>query len=84
MDYETQRQASKESFEFAQLETWLSKRIRDLSVETLASKAFTCTACGEVEGEYIVDYNGHSFRFDTATTYAFLEFILSKQPTPVQ
>lgn len=83
MDYETQRQTSQESPEFTQLDSWLAKQIRDLSVEALASKTFTCTACGEVEGEYIVDYNGKSFRFDTATTYAFLEFIVSKQPTVV-
>ena len=83
MDFSTQRQASLDSPIFGQLEQWLAKRIRDLSVEALASSAFTCTACGEVAGEYLVDYEGKTFRFDTATTYAFLEFILSKQPTAV-
>lgn len=83
MDYEAQRQASLDSPTFAQLDTWLTKRIRELSVDALAAKAFTCTACGEVEGDYLVDYDGKTFRFDTATTYAFLEFILAKQPTPV-
>ena len=83
MDYKTQRQASLESPVFSQLEHWLAKRIRELSVDALASKAFTCTACGEVEGEYLVDYEGTTFRFNTATTYAFLEFILAKQPTAV-
>ncbi|EKV01297.1 hypothetical protein Lepto7375DRAFT_3459 [Leptolyngbya sp. PCC 7375] len=84
MDYAAQRQASLESPVFRQLDQWLTKRIRDLSVDALASKAFTCTACGEVEGEYIVDYEGKTYRFDTATTYAFLEFILAKQPTTVK
>ena len=83
MDFATQRQTSLESPVFSQLEQWLAKRIRELSVEALASGAFTCTACGEVAGEYLVDYTGKTFRFDTATTYAFLEFILSKQPTTV-
>ena len=83
MDYATQRQTSQASPEFDQLQSWLAKRIRDLSVDALASKAFTCTACGEVDGEYIVDYDGKSFRFDTATTYAFLEFIVSKHPAVV-
>ncbi len=83
MAYEAQRQTSLESSEFTQLESWLAKRIRELSVDALASKAFTCTACGEVDGEYLVDYEGKTFRFDTATTYAFLEFILAKQPTAV-
>lgn len=83
MDYEAQRQASLDSPTFAQLDIWLTKRIRELSIDALASKAFTCTACGEVEGEYLVDYEGKTFRFDTATTYAFLEFILAKQPTAV-
>ncbi|MGD1857014.1 MAG: hypothetical protein ACFB2W_22500 [Leptolyngbyaceae cyanobacterium] len=83
MDYATQRQQSLESPVFSQLETWLTKQIRDLSVDALASKTFTCTACGEVEGEYLVDYDGTTYRFNTATTYAFLEFILAKQPTAV-
>ncbi|MEA5462848.1 hypothetical protein [Leptothoe sp. PORK10 BA2] len=83
MNYEAQRQASLESPTFSQLNAWLTKRIRELSVETLASQAFTCTACGEVSGEYLVDYEGQTYRFDTATTYAFLEFILAKQPTAV-
>lgn len=81
MTYETQRQASLESPAFSQLNTWLTQRIRELSIDTLASHAFTCTACGEVAGEYVVDYEGKTYRFDTATTYAFLEFILAKQPT---
>ena len=83
MAYEAQRQASQQSPEFAQIESWLTKRIRELSIDALTSRAFICTACGEVDGEYIVDYRGKSFRFDTATTYAFLEFILSTQPTAV-
>ena len=83
MDFEAQRQGSLEAPVFNQLEKWLAKRIRELSVDALASKAFTCTACGEVEGEYLVDYEGTTFRFDTATTYAFLEYILAKQPTAV-
>lgn len=83
MAYEEQRQASLESPTFSQLNTWLAKRIRDLSVDALASQAFTCTACGEVAGEYLVDYEGKTYRFDTATTYAFLEFILAQQPTAV-
>lgn len=80
MDYAAQRQASLDSPTFGQLDRWLTKRIRELSVDTLASQAFTCTACGEVAGEYLVDYEGKTYRFDTATTYAFLEFILAKQP----
>ncbi|MEM9265979.1 MAG: hypothetical protein AAGA46_10695 [Cyanobacteria bacterium P01_F01_bin.13] len=83
MDYEAQRQASLESPTFSQLESWLTKRIRELSVDALAAQTFTCTACGEVAGEYVVDYEGKTFRFDTATTYAFLEFILAKQPITV-
>ncbi len=83
MDFEAQRQGSLEAPVFNQLEKWLAKRIRELSVDPLASKTFTCTACGEAEGEYLVDYEGTTFRFDTATTYAFLEYILAKQPTAV-
>ena len=83
MDYAAQRQASLDSPVFSQLDTWLTKRIRELSVDALASQAFTCTACGEVAGEYLVDYEGKTYRFATATTYAFLDFILAKQPMSV-
>ena len=83
MAYEAQRQASLESSTFNHLNTWLAKRIREISVDALASRAFTCTACGEVAGEYLIDHAGQTYRFDTATTYAFLEFILAKQPTAV-
>lgn len=84
MDYAAQRQASLESPVFSQLDQWLVKRIRELSVDALASQAFTCTACGEVAGEYVVNYEGKTYRFDTATTYSFLEFIVAQHPTAVR
>ncbi|MBD2461436.1 hypothetical protein H6G89_10285 [Oscillatoria sp. FACHB-1407] len=56
-------------------ETWLREQILQLSVDTLKSKAVTCTACGEVLGAYIIDYQGHQSRYSPAEAYAFLKFI---------
>lgn len=75
-----QRQASVESAMFGEFDAWIKERIRQLSVSSVANGVFTCTACGEVAGDYIVDYKGETFRFDTITTYAFLQFILEKVP----
>ena len=83
MKFEEQRQASLASPIVEQLDNWLARLIRELSVDALASGTFTCTACGEVAGDYIVDYEGKTYRFDTVTTYAFLEFVLAKQPMVV-
>lgn len=59
----------------AEFETWLKAQILKLSVDTLKSEAFTCTACGEVLGTYIIDYKGERFRYSMPRTYAFLKFI---------
>lgn len=57
-------------------ESWLEEQIRQLSVEALKTNTLTCTACGEVEGSYIVEYDGQSFRLPGEEAYAFLSFIL--------
>jgi hypothetical protein len=54
---------------------WLKAQILQLSVDTLKSNAVTCTACGEILGTYIIDYNGDRFRLPLEQTYAFLKFI---------
>lgn len=56
---------------------WLKAQILQLSVDTL-SKAVTCTACGEVLGTYIIDYQGERFRCTPEEAYAFLKFIAEK------
>ncbi|OLP17305.1 hypothetical protein BST81_15965 [Leptolyngbya sp. 'hensonii'] len=56
-------------------EVWLKEQIQQLSVDTLKSRAVTCTACGEVVGTYIVEYQGHRSRYSPAETYALLKFI---------
>ncbi|MEO0456658.1 MAG: hypothetical protein AAF152_08750 [Cyanobacteria bacterium P01_A01_bin.114] len=73
-----QRRASVESVVFGQFDQWIVNRIRKLSVDTIASGTFTCTACGEIEGDYIVVYQGETFRFDAITTYAFLQFLMEQ------
>ncbi|MEL6135792.1 MAG: hypothetical protein AAFR42_00040 [Cyanobacteria bacterium J06628_6] len=78
MDIDMQRLANAEPSVFGQFDDWITEQIRRLSVEAIASGMFTCTACGEVEGDYILTYRGDTFRFDTLTTYAFLQFVLEK------
>jgi hypothetical protein len=56
-------------------ESWLKTQILQLSVDTLKSKAITCTACGEVLGTYIIEYQGNQFRYSPTEAYAFLKFI---------
>jgi hypothetical protein len=58
---------------------WLEEQIRQLSVDTLEIGAYTCTACGEVSGEYIIDHMGEKQRLSDVETYAFLKFILAAQ-----
>ncbi len=57
---------------------WLEKEIQRLSVETLSSDVVTCTACGEVRGDYIIDFQGKSFRMPAGEAYAFLMFVDSQ------
>lgn len=57
------------------LKSWLEQEIQRLSVETLSSDVVTCTACGEVQGDYIIDYQGKSMRLPSAEAYAFLKFV---------
>ncbi len=59
----------------AALEDWLKAQILHLSVETLKSNAVTCTACGEILGTYIIDYQGERFRLSLEQAYAFLKFL---------
>ncbi len=56
-------------------QNWLKAQILQLSVETLKSNAVTCTACGEVLGTYIIDYEGDRFRLSLEQAYAFLKYI---------
>ncbi|PZO37161.1 MAG: hypothetical protein DCF19_19355 [Pseudanabaena frigida] len=58
---------------------WLEEQIRKMSVDILSLGTYTCTVCGEVLGEYIIDYAGESIRLSNAETYAFLQFILETE-----
>ena len=57
-------------------QNWLKGQILQLSVDTLKSNAVTCTACGEVLGTYIIDYQGDRFRLSLEQAYALLKFIV--------
>lgn len=67
--------SSSDSSTEATFEAWLTTQILQLSVDTLKSKAITCTACGEVLGTYIIEYQGNRFRYSASEAYAFLKFI---------
>jgi hypothetical protein len=56
---------------------WLEEQIRLLSIDLLAIGTYTCTVCGEVVGEYVIDHSGEKFRLSKAETYSFLKFILA-------
>lgn len=58
---------------------WLKDQILRLSVDTLKSNAVTCTACGEVLGTYIIEYQGKRFRYSPEEAYAFLKFVEETQ-----
>ncbi|GBO52996.1 hypothetical protein APA_797 [Pseudanabaena sp. lw0831] len=61
---------------------WLEEQIRQLSIDLLEIGTYTCTACGEVLGEYIIDHSGEKFRLSKSETYSFLKFILTtKSPS---
>ncbi|MDX2229683.1 MAG: hypothetical protein NW220_08600 [Leptolyngbyaceae cyanobacterium bins.349] len=59
-------------------EAWLKEQILQLSVDTLQS-AVTCTACGEILGTYIIEYQGNRFRYPLDKAYAFLKFVEATQ-----
>jgi hypothetical protein len=71
-DTRTQISASTEEFE-----AWLMAQVRALSVDALRVGIATCTACGEIQGDYIIEFKGKKLRYPLHTTYAFLQFILA-------
>lgn len=58
---------------------WLVEQIRQMSVDILSLGTYTCTACGEVSNEYIIDYSGKTLRLSDVETYALLKFILETE-----
>ncbi|PZU93216.1 MAG: hypothetical protein DCE90_16935 [Pseudanabaena sp.] len=58
---------------------WLEEQIRQMSVDILSIGTYTCTVCGEVAGEYIIDHLGETIRLSNVETYAFLKFILETE-----
>ena len=61
----------------AQRDRWLVEQIRQLSVDAIGQGTFTCTECGEVSGEYIIQRGEETQRLSAAEAYAFLQFALS-------
>ncbi|MDB9527295.1 hypothetical protein PN498_14945 [Oscillatoria sp. CS-180] len=61
-----------------QFDSWLEQQIKDLSVDALSREAMTCTACPQVIGDYIIEYQGESLRFPAPKAYAFLRYVLDQ------
>ncbi|MEL6326095.1 MAG: hypothetical protein AAFQ61_04215 [Cyanobacteria bacterium J06626_23] len=59
----------------ADFHQWLTEEIRKLSVETLSKAALTCTACGEIEGNYVIEYQGAKLSCSPEQAYAYLVFV---------
>ena len=70
--------ASTAVFDNPQFDEWLKKEILRLSVDALHKHMVVCTACGQVKGDYIIDYQNEQYRFDEPKTYAFLTFLLAQ------
>ncbi len=60
-----------------QFDQWLAEEIRRLSVDVLKSGVFTCTACGERAGYYVIQYGAQKHRLDAGHTYSFLRALLA-------
>jgi hypothetical protein len=56
---------------------WLEEQIRQLGIDLLEIGTYTCSACGEVLGEYIIDHSGEKFRLSKSEAYSFLKYILT-------
>jgi hypothetical protein len=59
----------------AAFDSWIAEQIEKLSVDALSSEVLTCTACAETSGEYVIEYQGETFRYPPEKTYAFLKFV---------
>lgn len=61
----------------AQFDQWLADEIRRLSVDALKTGVFTCTACGERAGFYIIQYGSQKHSFNAGRTYSLLKAMLA-------
>jgi hypothetical protein len=58
------------------LDEWIKEQILQLSVDALSAGVLTCTACSQsTKGEYVIEYQGETFRYLPERTYAFLKFV---------
>jgi len=61
----------------ADFDQWLAEEIRRLSVDALKTGVFTCTACGERAGYYVVQYGAQKQHLDAGRTYSLLKVLLA-------
>lgn len=66
-----------EQFEQWQLEQQLQQRIREMSVAAIASGTFTCTACGEMAGYYVITTGNQTYHLPTRDAYSLLESMVA-------
>jgi len=76
-------QLNNAQFSTAAFDAWLAAQILKLSVDALSAGVSTCTACSESTiGEYIIEYQGETFRYLPGKTYAFLTFVIEESNKP--
>jgi len=61
-----------------QRDRWLTEQIHDLSVTLLSQGVFTCTECGKVAGQYIIQQGETTQRLNTIETYGLLQFLAQR------
>ena len=58
---------------------WLHEQILQLSMNALSKGVLTCTACADsTSGEYVIEYQGETFRYSPPEAYAFLKFVVEQ------
>ncbi len=61
----------------ADFDQWLAEEIRRCSVDALKTGVFTCTACGERAGYYVIQYGAQQQSLNAGQTYSFLKALLA-------
>lgn len=61
----------------AQFDQWLAEEIRRFSVDALKTGVFTCTACGERAGYYVIQYGAQQQHLNAGHTYSFLKALVA-------
>lgn len=65
------------SWTAADFDKWLAEEIRRLSVDALKTGVFTCTACGERAGHYVIQYGAQQQSLNAEEAHNLLKVLLA-------